>query len=187
MKFLSILVLTLFIGISASAQTRNVKGKTILLIGDSMAQGMNPHFAKIVKSAGAKYCQSYKVGSRLEYWSTYRFKRALNVCKPDIIFVVLGANHLYDKKNALLQDARNTNTILQQVNGKELYWVGSPSWRKSTGVEELIKGKVGADRYFESRNFTWKRVRDGIHLTTPEFKRLSTEVWKWFLVRKVLS
>lgn len=180
--FKFIISILCLITISTYASAQNLKGKTVLLIGDSMAEGVNPWLQAKVKAAGGKYCQAYKRGTRLEYWHNQRISRlsrALNQCKPDIVFILLGANHLDDSKAALKLDWKAIISIDTVLVNKELYWVGPPSWKKSTGIEDLIKRRM-ITAFFDSRGIEFKRQPDGKHLTMKEYGRWTNLFWNWF-------
>lgn len=164
----------------AEGTAQTLRGKTILLVGDSMAEGVNPYLAKKAKASGAKYCQAYKRGTRLEYWEGFRLERALRECKPDYVFVLLGANHLDDRVSLMERNRQLTRFIRDEIEetGATLIWVGPPSWKKSTGIEDSIKRQV--DNFYESRGIKFRRQPDGKHLTMSEYGRWTNMFWTWF-------
>lgn len=167
------------------AKAQSLKGKTILLVGDSFGEGINPWLQKKVKAAGAHYCQSYKRGTRLEYWAGHRLDRALRQCKPDIVFVSLGANHLDDKHperemvNIILIEMQVLfNPTTRKV--AQLYFFGPDSWKKSTGIEDVIKSLV--PNYWDGRGVKVKRQPDKKHPTMKSFGKLTDLFWGWFII-----
>jgi hypothetical protein len=155
----------------ASTKIIDKKKKRILLIGDSMMEGLmfrmkdytehNGHFLQPV----VWYGSSTKTWGECDTLSYYIRKYT-----PDFVVVVLGGNELFIR--GVEQRAPYVQHVLKQINPRDYIWIGPPNWKKDTGINELIKKHVQKGAYFPSKNLKLARRKDGAHPT-----RAAAAIW----------
>lgn len=146
-------------------QSKDTSSQRILLIGDSMLEGImrrikdytahNNHHLKTV---------IWYSSQSLWFGSCDTLKHFINKHKPTYVMLVLGANEMF-VKDIVRKRARNVKHILRQIDTLNYIWVGPPNWKDDTGINELILKNVGEMRYFPSKNLNYKRTSDGAHPT----------------------
>lgn len=154
------------------AQRMDTTAQRILLIGDSMLEGLrlrlrdycvhNGHEMKTViwYSATTKY---FGQCDTLAYF--------IDQYNPTYILFVLGANELF-VRDIIERRQHYVTHILKQIGRNKFIWIGPPNWKDDTGINDLIVKNTGEKRYFPSKNLTYARARDGAHPT-----HASAAVW----------
>lgn len=153
-------------------QPKDTTSQRILLIGDSMLEGLkdrlkdytehNKHFLKTV---------IWYSSSTLWYGSSDTLKHFINEYKPTYVMLVLGANELF-VENIIRKRTKNVKYILNQIDTLNYVWIGPPNWKDDTGINEMILKNTGSMHYFPSKNLNYKRTSDGAHPT-----RASAAMW----------
>jgi hypothetical protein len=150
----------------------DTSAQRLLLIGDSMLEGLmkrvtdyrifNHHHQKTV----LWYSSSTKA-----YGSTDTLEHFIRTYKPTFIIMSLGSNEMFFPK---IKEKRKiyVENILEDMDTIPFVWIGPPNWKEDTGINDLIEEIIGEDRYFLSKNLSFKRTSDGIH---P--KHSSSRVW----------
>jgi lysophospholipase L1-like esterase len=153
-------------------QPKDTTSQRILLIGDSMLEGLkdrledytehNNHFLKTV---------IWYSSSTLWYGSSDTLKYFIDEYKPTYVMLVLGANELF-VPNIIRKRTQNVRHILKQIDTLNYVWIGPPNWKDDTGINKMIQKNVGSMHYFPSKNLNYKRTSDGAHPT-----RASAAMW----------
>ncbi len=153
-------------------QPKDTASQRILLIGDSMLEGLkdrledyteyNNHFLKTV---------IWYSSSTQWYGSSDTLKYFINKYQPTYVMLVLGANELF-VPNIIRKRTKNVRYILEQIDTLNYVWVGPPNWKDDTGINKMILKNVGSMHYFPSKNLNYKRTSDGAHPT-----RASAAMW----------
>lgn len=158
-------------GISAAetpaAETDTVKRvdrkpHNILLFGDSMILYMNRRLGEYCAGNGHKWHTVVWVSSTIKQWAgcdtLNHFLRKYN---PDYVLICLGSNEQFvrdlDKRETYIRK------ILKDVGDRHYVWICPPSWKRDTGINDLIKNDVGQKRFFDSRGLQLERGKDNIH------------------------
>jgi len=142
----------------------------ILLFGDSMVEGLATPFASYAAANGDEYKSVCWYSSTSIHWAkTDTLKHFINEFKPTYILVCLGGNELFvrdvDKRE------ENVKKILSVIGNIPYVWIGTPNWKKDTGIGEVHRRLVGMNRYYESDKLfernkgILKRGKDGAHPT----------------------
>jgi hypothetical protein len=153
-------------------QPKDTTSQRILLIGDSMLEGLMLR----MKDYAAQNNHQLKTviwysSNTLWYGSCDTLKHFINQYKPTYVMLVLGANELF-VKNIIRKRTKNVKQILNQIDTLNYVWVGPPNWKDDTGINEMILKNVGSMHYFPSKNLNYKRTSDGAHPTHS-----SSAVW----------
>lgn len=175
------------------------KGMRILLIGDSLAVGMAPHFATLAKEAGIEFKSLAISGTRIDQWaSSAELAKTLESLQPELVLVSLGTNDSFmQSKDAVVKQQAQLEkllALLTQWSRKKDYglgpehvvWIGPPTLPKppSPGIPKMIQeaaGSVLAPRftYFHSEKLTMPRAPDGIHPNVRGYAGWAGAIWHW--------
>lgn len=153
---------------------------TILLTGDSMCEGLMFRFRDYAKYNQHKLKTVIWYGSTTERWSkTDSLQKLVKKYNPDYIFFTTGSNELFIRniqdREVYIQD------IVKQAGERKFIWIGPPNWAKDTGINDLIVKNVGEDRFFESKNLTFKRAADGAHPTWSSAAVWADTISSWVM------
>ena len=55
--------------------------------------------------------------------------------------------------------------IVKRIGDRPFLWIGPPNWKKDTGINDLIRQRVGEGRFFDSRELELDRAEDNMHPT----------------------
>ena len=136
--------------------------QSILLTGDSMAEGLMFAFKKYAQHNGHTLRTIIWYGSTTTTWArTDTLRKLISRYKPTYVFLSLGSNELFVRNIAerepYIQD------IVKQAGRTPFVWIGPPNWKEDTGIGELLSRNAGPGRYFVSRGLTFERASDGRH------------------------
>lgn len=165
-------------------------GATVMLIGDSLAVGMEGKFISLARKSGYVPVTHVVTGTSIFHWMKW-IKGDLEKNRPELVVVSLGTNDaiIYDrvKKNAHLY---GEFTKIVEDSGAVLVWLGPPDITlkripKISETREIIK--KSAMNYFDSEKFERPMGGDGIHLTASGYSRWMTSAWDWMVDRNILA
>lgn len=146
--------------------------KTILIIGDSMLEGLAPRLGAYAAHNGHKLYSIIWYSSSSKVWgSCDKLAEFIKQFKPDYIFISLGSNELFVKDIASKRDQYVKN-IIRQVGDIPYVWIGPPNWKPDTGINDLIAANAKPGCFFLTNGMKFDRNKDGAHPT-----RASSIVW----------
>lgn len=146
--------------------------KTILLVGDSMLEGLSPRLAAYAKENGHTLYTVIWYSSTSKIWSdAAKLTTYIKRYQPDYIFICLGANELFVKDIKSKRD-HCVKSIIKEIGDIPYVWIGPPNWKEDTGINQLISTYAGKGHYFKSAGMTFERAKDGAHPT-----RQSASLW----------
>ena len=144
----------------------------VLVLGDSMMEWLCKNMAAYFQYNGSKCYAVVWYGSTTESWAqTHRIKEYVEKFKPGFVVLSIGSNELF-VKDVQTQRADDVNAIISELDTIPFVWVGPPNWKPDTGIGELIRNKVGDERYFQSNRLNFNRAKDGMHPS-----RFGARVW----------
>ncbi|HYJ47719.1 MAG TPA: hypothetical protein VEV81_13975, partial [Pyrinomonadaceae bacterium] len=77
----------------------SLQNKTVLLVGDSMAEGVGPWLKKKVESVGGRFIDGHERSSTIIFWQEGgKLQEKLAEYHPDIVFIALGSNEIFIEK-----------------------------------------------------------------------------------------
>lgn len=157
----------------------------VLNIGDSFlqayfAQSMKPKFDGLqaryeVKSEQATYTVTW--AGKMEY--------LLQTWKPDLVIINLGANELANIGPE--KHAPAVKKIAASVGDIPCVWVSPPSWRKDTGILDVIRTNTAPCRFFDSDVLVPQpipRQGDKVHPNKEGGQMWADAFWKWLLAER---
>lgn len=151
----------------------------ILIIGDSMLEGINPRLAAYADKNGHTLNSVIWYSSTTAYWGNCdTLKVFLRRFKPTFIFISLGANELFVSDIAAKREHLLKN-FLSQIGDIPYIWIGPPNWKKDTGINEMIERNVPHGQYFKSEGMHFDRTKDGAHPTHASAALWVDSIARW--------
>lgn len=167
---------------AGSGEPRSFAGKVVLHCGDSMVggqAGLTRALEAKFKAAGAKrfISDSWVSASISTFDQQAKFRELLARHKPDIVIVTLGANDVFVPHPDTL--APHVKGIVKRMSAgeRECLWVSPPTWKKDTGVVEVIRDNVSPCKFFDARDMNIARAGDHIHPTDKGGAEWAEQVW----------
>lgn len=152
----------------------------ILLIGDSMADGLDVFLSKYAEYNHHEYRKLSICSSTILFWgNSDTLRKTVNRYKPTYLIISLGSNELFN--TYLDHYPTYIQSIEKQASDIEFVWIGPPNWKKDAGLNDTIEHQIGKERYFASKNLTLERGEDKIHPTLKGFSQWTDSVAKWLM------
>lgn len=152
----------------------------ILILGDSMIEGLLPRLADYAAENGHSVSAVIWYGSRTIDWARgSRLSDALRDFRPTFVVFVVGSSELTTRDIEKRSSA--VRQMLKTVGERKWIWVGPPNWRADTGLGAMLERELGPGRYFRSRELSFERKRDGIHPTLAASERWMDAVAEWLV------
>ena len=151
----------------------------ILIIGDSMLEGINPRLAAYADKNGHTLNSVIWYSSTTAYWGNCdTLKVFLRRFKPTFIFISLGANELFVSDIASKREHLLKN-FLSQIGDIPYLWIGPPNWKKDTGINDMIERNVPRGQFFKSDGMHFDRAKDGAHPTHASAALWVDSIARW--------
>jgi lysophospholipase L1-like esterase len=157
----------------------SLKGKTVVLLGDSMAQGLGEFLRKKIEAAGAHYILESARSSTIGNWQGGRLKEVIDQRKPDVLFISLGSNELF-LKNSERTRAPLIKQLTRDLGNLPAYWIGPPSWKPDFGLVRTIEANFQPYHFYNSNDLKVPRRSDEIHPTPAGFETWANLIWNWY-------
>ncbi len=157
----------------------SLAGKTVLLVGDSMAEGLVPSLQKKVEAAGGRFFGEPWQSSTIIGWEgTGRLRQMIERYQPDIVFISLGSNELEARR----PEGRVPliKQMLSEIGARPAFWIGPPSWKQDRGLLGVIAENFQPGHFFSSSNLQLPRQTDGKHPTLEGFEQWTELIWNWY-------
>ena len=155
-------------------------GTAVLHIGDSFAlAGFAKALKPRLKALGARYEVRAETSSFTTTWSG-KMERLVADTQPDLVIINLGANEVANIDPPAHAPA--IRRIVAAIGGRPCVWVSVPSWRKDTGIGEVIRRNSAPCRYFDSDKLVTQpipRQSDHIHPTDAGGALWADAFWAW--------
>lgn len=157
----------------------SLKGKTVLLIGDSMAEGLGWFLREKVETAGGRYISESIESSTIPRWEGGKLKQSIERHKPDILFISLGSNELFIDKPEQTR-APLIQQMTKDIGDVTAFWIGPPSWKPDHGLVKVIEENFQPGHFYNSNDLHVERRNDGAHPTREGFEIWANLVWDWY-------
>lgn len=158
----------------------------IMVIGDSFARGMAPHFKALAESEGLPFIAGAIDGTRLDQWvaSPWLIEN-LKAFQPTHVLVSLGGNDSYTFFTPEQVGDRAARLVaLLEDAGAHVIWIGVPPMPprrdgKPFNEETILAVEAEAPYYFDSSVLDIPRAPDGLHPTAAGYAGWAGTVWQW--------
>lgn len=163
----------------AGAFPLSLAGKVVLLVGDSMAEGIAAYLQKKVEAAGGHFVNGQERSSTIVWWQgSGKFRELLNEHQPDIVFIALGSNEIFLQQPELR--APLIKEMVATIGKRPAYWIGPPSWKPDTGLVHVIDENFQSGHFYNSNDLKVPRAPDGKHPTAQGYQYWTELVWNWY-------
>lgn len=102
-------------------------GESVLLMGDSIAEGLDPHLRRLFEGFGSPFEARWKRGTTARYWDAESTDEAGGF---DLVLLSLGSNDIAGSYWAP-EEAAALDSLIGKLRsrGASVYWVRPPSFR----------------------------------------------------------
>ncbi len=160
----------------------------VMLLGDSLAQGMLPHFRALAEESGLAFVGAGIPGTRVDQWenSDWLVKK-LKELSPTHVLISLGTNDAFSGKSpeAVAASAQRLLDKLAPYNAHAI-WIGAPvlpavglDGKTPINTEVLEAIRAVAPYYFDSAMYEIPRGPDGLHPTAGGYGGWAGSIWNW--------
>jgi lysophospholipase L1-like esterase len=172
------------VGLVAAASRRpKITDKTrLLLIGDSLAVGLDRQLDQLASEAGVEAYEGHGiVGSRLDQWAHSAWlDTELASFAPTLILVSLGTNDEAMGSGAADRQAPYFADLLSKLerSGAAIVWIGPPELPfPRQGVSDMIREHV--PYYYPSEQLDIPRSPDNLHPNAAGYAGWAGAIWNW--------
>lgn len=154
-------------------------GARLLLIGDSLAQGLGTPLRQLARDGSVTFQVDGRLGTRIDQWASQTgLPLLLKQFQPTIVFVSLGTNDM-KLANPLSEQGALTQLIATlRQSGVTVVWLTPPKMPfPDRGVRGMIRG-TGLP-LFESEALMIPRGADKVHPTPAGYSGWAAAVWQW--------
>ena len=184
-------IFTLVLALACGQAENGIEKKeTIVLLGDSLAEGMQSQFSALARKNHYLFSSKTKRGSTIDFWSK-NIESIIAAEHPSILIVSLGTN------DSFLQDPKSQVGHIQKIkkasieNNIKLAWIMPPELPERAAGKEMIRDIIQKEirppdvvvEVAESKN---ERSPDGIHFTTKGYKLWANSIWGWLVEKLIL-
>jgi len=162
----------------ASRRRPRIKpGQRLLVVGDSMAEGLSPYLKALAADDQVGFASLFKRGTRIGYWRTRpEFLAALDP-SPSLVLFVLGTN---DQVGAHTESPREAAELAAaaESRGARVAWIGAPTLTQGNDLADSLERVFGRE-YFDSRMLNIPRAPDGLHPSVEGAAGWARSIWEW--------
>ena len=162
------------------------KDSRLLLIGDSLAQGLMPQFQVFATEAGIGYVGTGIPGSFVHQWasSDWLVKKLIEF-KPTHVLVSLGANDAYSGLAPAAVEA-SAVALVEKLKAADAHviWIGAPALPETLGTSKVDEATLSnirsaAPYYFASEEYSIPRGPDNLHPSVQGYAGWAGAIWNW--------
>ena len=159
-------------------------GARVLLLGDSLAQGLGPPLARLAEAAGVSLVARGVQSSTIKQWlSGSVLVDAVSRAEPSLTLVCLGTNDMRAADpGAEGRRAGELADALFRSNSTAVAWIGPPSLPFETNAfRAALATMCGARdvRIFDSQALDLARAPDGVHMTPAGYGAWAESIAAW--------
>lgn len=157
----------------------SLAGRSVLLVGDSMAQGLAPFLKRKIEEAGGRFFSEPEQSSTIIWWQgSGRLRALIAKHRPDVVFIALGSNELFTLEPETR--APIIRRMVEEIGERPAYWIGPPTWKTGAKLVPVIEENFQAGRFYNSENLNVPRAKDGKHPTLHGYERWVELIWNWY-------
>jgi len=154
-------------------------GERILLLGDSIAQGLAVPMKQLAISGGVAFASDGRVGTRISQWASQPWlTQDAKAFLPTLVLLSIGTNDM------LLPDPSTEMSALAKLvsdmkqGSSQVVLIAPPTMKfPDRGVRSMLQS-TGLP-IFPSDSLSIPRAPDGIHPTPAGYAGMAAQIWKW--------
>lgn len=151
---------------------------TVLFFGDSMTNGLSLRLDDYCHANGDNlYCVTWNSSTTKKYAESNILDTYLELYNPTYIIICLGSNELF--AHDVPDREQYVRRIMEKLGDRPFVWISPPNWKKDTGMNDLIRNCVGANRFFDSSHLDLQRGDDHIHPTAKGAEKWMDLIAAW--------
>lgn len=158
-------------------------GARVLLVGDSLAQGLAPPLQQLAKADRIDVVGRGRQSTTIQQWGQQQawLQQALAEGPFDVVLISLGTNDMKVQSPASEEPAMRSLLSAIVAAGSQPVWIAPPTMPfPDRGVRALV---ASADvPTFPSDQLTIPRAGDGIHGTLAGYAGWAGAIWHWLTV-----
>lgn len=159
-------------------------GTRVLLIGDSLAVGLDPRLAKHARACSTPYAAVVKGGTGVLHWRP-QMAELLATHQPDVVLISLGGNDYWRMEGHPTQGGAAVRQAIPELVEEIRQSGATPLWIRwlipipdRPGVDAAWRGTGIA--YYDTEPLNLPRpTGDPYHPTGAGFDRLAEGLWPW--------
>lgn len=152
----------------------------VLSIGDSFVlAGFSQALRPKLNALGARYEVKSEQASFTVTWAGKIDQLVANM-QPDLVIINLGANEMQNTNPS--SHAHAVRRIVKGIGGRPCVWVSPPTWRKDTGILDVIRENSAPCRFFDSDVHVKQpipRQGDKVHPNKEGGQIWADAFWAW--------
>jgi lysophospholipase L1-like esterase len=157
----------------------SLRNKTVLLVGDSMAEGVGPWLQKKVEAVGGRFINAQERSSTIVWWQgSGKLRELMARHRPDAVFIALGSNEIFLEQPSLR--APLIKQMVEELGTRPGYWIGPPCWKPDSGLVRVIEENFQPGHFYNSNDLQVPRAPDGKHPTAQGYQTWTELVWNWY-------
>lgn len=173
----------------------SIRGHRLMLLGDSLAEGLSPHMSDLVVDLGGSFVSSVLSGiSTVDFASRGIARQKVEASRPSVVVIVLGTNDLTAPEEALRSAVVDVIAQCSVISPLPTIWWWTPPHFQSERlnalvprvrdiIRQVVSGTTGANAldsvpttefaeksgafHFTSRGYKWW-AEAGLGATLPE-------------------
>jgi len=169
-----------------TARPKLDENSRVLVIGDSLARGMTPHFRTLADETGIPLLSIAVPGTRVNQWAdSAELGAQLINFDPTHVFISLGTNDAYTNFDPedVGADVEDLVDTINETNA-HVIWIGAPTLPEfSAGAplhEDILDTiRATAPNYFDSTDLIIPRGPDNLHPTAAGYAGWAGALWNW--------
>jgi lysophospholipase L1-like esterase len=155
----------------------------LLLLGDSMAEGLGPHLKALATEQGIPYVGAGVSGSTIPDWTTSHWlEGTLDTFAPTLVVIVLGTNDAFSNYTPE-QSADHARMLLGKIPlESEVVWIGPPLLPETYAGRHPNPALVDSiekqtPQWFDSSEWVIPRGPDDLHPTAHGYAGWAGAIW----------
>jgi lysophospholipase L1-like esterase len=173
----------LAVAVGGSSGVRVGPGDKVLLIGDSLAQGLRAPLRKLAEGAGVEFASEAEQGTRVDQWVKGRASSAVDQEQPTVVVISLGTNDEAvpsdEWRAAFAAKAQALVADLMARGPRAVVWIIPPDMPfAAESIQQITDGIMASGAVtFDSRGLDIPRGPDNIHPTIEGTAGWAAAVW----------
>lgn len=160
--------------LSAAFKKKATAGSRVILIGDSLADGLSAPLGALARAAGASFWSDGRVSTTTAQWVSNGWLAAALASKPDVVIVSLGTNDAVKTDLAAVKRSIQAAAQMLKDSGARVLWILPPTSRLANA--DAVRAMI-SDTGVDTLYYVPDLRDDGEHPTVPGYGDLAAHAW----------